>query len=401
MLTPMPHQVAATKICMSQRATLVAFEPGVGKSQVAISCLNPTKKNIIVCPASLVANWKKELELWNCKLSNVEIKSYNSINWLDECDTLILDEAHLVKNPQANRTINVSYVAKQAKRIIALTATPILNRYQELIDIMNLMDISKQISSNIDNLTKANLLLRVKLQDVIELPEPKFQESQIELSDTQEIIDIQEEINSLYEECDNDFDKMWDNYSMILVGQLSKIRRHVGISKIGEAIKQVNEQLQEEPDEPIIIFGHHKLVLEALAETFNAPLLYGGTSLKKRNEYVEEFQAGKHKVIVCSIQAAGVGLTLTKARKVFFVEMPWTNAEYEQAYGRSYRKGQARQVIVTNLISSHQIDQRHLEILATKKKLCSALDDKRENNSVKKTLVKALLSPQTENDATA
>ncbi len=389
----MNHQQDAVDVVKNQRATLLAFSPGVGKTAVAIAALHPTEKNYIIVPASLIKNWEAELKLWDCKAKQVEVVSYNKVDWMYEAHTVIVDESHFVKNPLASRTINVKYVLGNAKKIILLTGTPIVNKLEELAVQMEMVGIPKEYSSDLDYLYKNNLLIRIKTEAVLNLPEITFNDTYIELANTQEIIAIQQEIRQIYTDSDSDFDKMWADYSMILVGKLTKIRKHVGISKVKETIRLIQQQLTKNPDEPIIVFGHHKQVLEAIADAFDAPLLYGKTSLKKRNKYVQEFQEGKHKVLACSIIAAGVGLTLTKSHKVVYVELPFTPAAYEQGYCRSWRKGQEETVNVINLISTHRVDVRTKQILESKKKIVSCLDggNPSKEDSTEKLLIKDIV----------
>ena len=144
----------------------------------------------------------------------------------------------------------------------------------------------------------------------------------------------------------------------------------------------------------MIVFAYHRKVLENLAETFNAPLLYGSTSLKERHRLVKEFQEGKHPVIICSIQAAGVGITLTASHHVVFVEFPWTPSEYDQAYGRAHRKTQTKQVHVVDLVSEHPLDVRQSEILQNKRFICDTIIDGNPYETAlaaKKTILRDIL----------
>lgn len=398
----MPHQQEAVDHCLMRKSTLVAYDIGTGKTAVGIHCLHPTKQNLIVCPASLVENWKKELLLWKSEAKKVDIVSYNKVDWTYEAHTVIYDEAHLLKNPESNRSINCKYLSRNSMRIIGMTATPVLNRIEEIKNLLEVLGakLPELTAENLHlHLINTGLMIRVKAADVLSLPEPVFKQMDVELSETEEIIQLQNEIKQFYENSQNNIDEMWRGYRMELIGRLMKIRKHVGISKIGAVIEQVNQHLENNPDKSIIIFGHHKQVLEAISKTFDAPLLYGKTSFKMRHKFVEEFQSGKHKVIVCSIQAAGVGLTLTNSHNVIFVEFPWTPAEFDQAYGRSYRKGQTESVNILELISNHRVDQRHQELLASKRLIVDAITDGDElytTNKMQKILINTILDLDSE-----
>ncbi len=392
-LALMSHQQDAVDVVKNQRATLVAFEMGCGKTAVAIAALHPTKKNLIICPAGLIKNWETELKLWDCKAKQVEVVSYNKVDWMYEAHTVIVDESHLIKNPLARRTINCKYVLGNAKKVVLMTGTPILNKIEDLATQTELMGISKEFSSNLNYLYENNILIRVRTKDVLDIPEPKLDSRYIELAETEEIISIQQEIRQIYADSDSNFEQMWQNYSMVLTGKLMQIRQHLGVSKVAESIKIIQEKLDTEPDEPIIVFGVNVMVLKAISGAFNCPIIYGKTSKNKRNQYVNEFQQGKHKVIACSIIAASVGITLTRSNKVIFIQLPWTCAEREQAIGRAYRKGQTKETKVTTILTTHRVDIRILEILESKKKIVSCLDggNPSKEDSTEKLLIKDIV----------
>lgn len=383
----MNHQQTATKICLNQRATLVAYAIGTGKTATALHCLNPRGKNLIVAPASLLANWRKELALWGLDGSiDVEILSYNAIKPEMTADTIIFDEAHLLKNEYSLRTCTAEIMTKRAKRIVMLTATPVLNNIREIKTLYKTMGIELPLLEGKDlhdYLIAKQLMLRVKTKEVLNLPEITFSQKDVKLKDTEEIIRLQEEIRQMYNDAQENMEELWADYQMQLVGKLMQIRRHVGISKTHGAIETINEQLAYKVGEPLVVFGYHQKVLELLAKTFNAPLIYGKTSLKKRNQYVEEFQEGKHPLIVCSIPAAGVGLNLTASSTCMFVEYDWTYASFQQAFGRIYRKGQEQPCNVINLISEHPIDARHMELLEQKQRFVDEIIDGNVNENVK------------------
>ena len=169
----------AAIISMSKRNNiLLACQMGTGKTIQTIGVINldQTLNNIlIICPASLKLNWKKELQKWltrdlsisilnskdefqntNIVIINYDItKKFFSELHLKEWDLLICDEVHYMKNPNTQRTKNiVGYVPKKrrfitkeigiepikAKKKIFLTGTPIVNKPVELWPIVNYLD---------------------------------------------------------------------------------------------------------------------------------------------------------------------------------------------------------------------------------------------------------------------
>jgi SWI/SNF-related matrix-associated actin-dependent regulator 1 of chromatin subfamily A len=88
---------------------------------------------------------------------------------------------------------------------------------------------------------------------------------------------------------------------------------------------------------------------------------------------VDDFQAGKIPVLVCSISAAGVGITLTKASDMLFVETDWTPALITQAEDRCHRIGQEKHVICTTLIASGTLDEHIQSVLRKKAQILDAV----------------------------
>ena len=408
MLEPMKHQVEAVEHCRSQRSTLVACAIGTGKTYIGIGCLDPEKKSLVVVPASLKHNWVKEIGLWepswdveladkDAPKSGVRVCSYNDLVdlWGYRYDIVVADEAHYVKNPNAKRTQRMQHILDNAERVVLMTATPALNNVSETKNLLALMGYPDTPNDPLrlnEYMVRNGLMVRVRLSDIMDIVEPEFCRINVELHSVGEIVRLTDEIRNLYASVGSDFGKMWDEYRPVLVGMLTQIRKHVGVAKIADAVVEIDAQVKAGRN--IIVFAHHRHVLESLAETFDAPLLYGSTSLRKRHELVQEFQDGKHKVIICSILAAGVGITLTKAHHVMFVEFPWTPADYDQAYGRAHRKGQTEQVHVIDLVANHRVDQRHMELLAQKRGICDSITDgdpQYSASTMQKTLIQSIV----------
>lgn len=161
-----PYQHAGIAFACNREGTFIGDEMGLGKTIQAIGVINHTnpEKVLIVCPATLKLNWKKELERWLVKPYrihvlnsgeafpvNVEIvvvnydiaakfaKELRAVNW----DLFVADEAHYMKNPKAQRTMALlgGKAAKpiQAAKKILLTGTPITNRPIEIFPLVSFL----------------------------------------------------------------------------------------------------------------------------------------------------------------------------------------------------------------------------------------------------------------------
>lgn len=171
--TYLSYQKAGIAYTLGRSGTLIADEPGLGKTIQALGVINATpsiRRVLVVCPTSLKRNWAKEAEKWlvnkefeilviNAKrlplaicaeapdhgpvfvISNYEravqlATELKTVAW----DLVVLDEAHYIKNPRAKRSQAAYELAMIAKQRILLTGTPILNRPAELQPLAGLCD---------------------------------------------------------------------------------------------------------------------------------------------------------------------------------------------------------------------------------------------------------------------
>jgi SNF2 family DNA or RNA helicase len=104
-----------------------------------------------------------------------------------------------------------------------------------------------------------------------------------------------------------------------------------------------------------------------------AAFLHGGTSAKRREQLVEEFQAGAVPVFVLSLKAGGVGLNLTRATHVIHYDRWWNPAVEDQATDRAYRIGQDRPVTVHRLVTEGTVEDKVAAMLADKRRLADAV----------------------------
>ena len=162
-----PYQHAGIAFACGRQSTLLADEMGLGKTIQAIGVINATNPNkvLIVCPATLKLNWRKELERWLVMPYKIQVlnpsdafqddagiiimnydiaakfkSKIRAIEW----DVFIADEAHYMKNPKANRTIALLGHGKKEKGIramrkILLTGTPITNRPIEIFPLASFL----------------------------------------------------------------------------------------------------------------------------------------------------------------------------------------------------------------------------------------------------------------------
>ncbi|AFU87299.1 putative DNA helicase [Caulobacter virus Magneto] len=147
----------------------------------------------------------------------------------------------------------------------------------------------------------------------------------------------------------------------VLFEEIAAVRRELGMAKLPAIIPWVKNFL--DGGDKLILFAYHSDVVKALAEAladYNPAMIYGGTPVNKRQLQVDKFQDDEScRVIVCNLQAAGVGFTMTRAHDVAFAEGDWTPTLIEQAEDRACRIGQtAEKIMCFFLVANGSLDAR-------------------------------------------
>ena len=118
---------------------------------------------------------------------------------------------------------------------------------------------------------------------------------------------------------------------------ITTLKRLAARAKLPQTKKWVNDFLVQKPESKIIVFAHHVDVLKELGLEFGVKPLIGDMPAAERMEMVQSFQTDpNHRVAVMSIKAGGVGVTMTAAEDVMFVEYDWSPKIHDQAIDRCY-----------------------------------------------------------------
>ena len=139
-----------------------------------------------------------------------------------------------------------------------------------------------------------------------------------------------------------------------------------------------------ESGEKIILFCSLREIGDAMKNMYpGAVMIRGGMSDEEKNISVNRFQNdSKVQVIICSIKAAGVGITLTASSRVAFIEFPWTFADCEQCEDRAHRIGQKDSVQCAYFLGENTIDCYCYDLIQKKKSIAQtitgAVDDVEE-----------------------
>lgn len=422
---PLPYQRAGVQfIELANGRAVVADQMGLGKTlqSLAYLQLHPEKRPcVIVCPASLKINWKREIAKWMTTPDRIVIldgrKSHNLaglgslfiINydvlkyWLDaimaiEPQVLICDEAHYIKN-QSQRSEAVKQLASKVPHVIMLTGTPITNRPRELFPLLNCINASAwpkffpfgkrycnghetqfgwdfSGASNLEELhekIRPYVVRRTKDQVLKELPAKRRVTLPIEISekDRREYNRFIAEAKARIEETRMAGGSVGAEHLVLI----EKAKQAAVTGKLPVVIDWIRDFIESDK---LILFCTHKFVVDALMSEFSetAVKVTGDDSQTQRQTAVDSFQTNPNiKLFIGNIQAAGVGLTLTAASDVAFLELPWVPGEVEQAEDRAHRIGQTDSVTCWYLVAENTIDEQIANLLESKRQVVDLATD--------------------------
>lgn len=346
--------------------------------------------------------------------------------------SVIIDECHRVKDPAAQQTIFTRGIVEGKQWRILLSGTPVVNRPADLIAQLSIMgrlaefggraafletygggDISRDFNRpaekdeprNLDRLSSELfsrcMIRREKSKVLAQLPDKTRVDLYVDISNRDEYALAEEDLSKYlrqYTECsDADIRRKMRMEALV---KFMTLRSLSAKGKVRQAIDFTRTFLAS--DKPLILFCSLHEIVDALMEAFpDAVSVTGRDSAALKQAAVDAFQEGRAKLIVCSIKAAGVGLTLTASSNVAFVEFPWTYADCLQCEDRAHRIGQKDNVTCYYLIGRNTIDRTLYRIIHQKKSVANQImatdDDIPKDEIYFNQLANLFLNP--ENDA--
>jgi SWI/SNF-related matrix-associated actin-dependent regulator 1 of chromatin subfamily A len=421
---PLEHQKEAIQKLVENKKFILADDMGLGKttSTIIAALESNSKKVLIICPATLKINWKREIENYSDKSIYIaESKNFSTeadfviINYdiiknfhdpkkknesqvlASNFDLVIIDEAHYIKNGTAQRTKLINDIVKNTERLWLLTGTPMTSRPIDYFNLLSIIDspVAKNWmayairycsgyqfnvggrkiwnvtgASNLEELRDRTLglTLRRLKENVLDLPDKIITPVYLRLK------------SKLYENVMGEYydwyDKNPDESKSLTVqfSKLTKIRQIIADEKIEQTIELAENILEQ--DKKVIIFCNFTDSLNKITEHFGkaAVKLDGSMSKPNRQNSVDQFQDNpKIKVFVGNIKAAGVGITLTAAEAVIMNDLSFLPSDHAQAEDRAYRYGQKNNVLVYYPIFENTIEGIIYDILNNKKQVIATV----------------------------
>ena len=397
---------------------------------------------LVICPSSLKINWLREWEKFTDKkamiltdkvrdtwtfffqtgMHQVFIVNYESLkkyfvqrikkaegwtlrdvefrNSINLFKSVIIDESHRCKSASTQQAKFCKGICTGKEWVIELTGTPVVNRPKDLIPqlaILNRMEdfggykpfvnrycSGQREASNLKelnfNLWQYCMFRREKSLVLTDLPDKIRQVNTCEITNRKEYMDAERDlIMYLQKYKDADDDKLEQALRGEVMVRINILRQISARGKVRDVIEFVKDF--RENGKKIILFCSLHEVVDQLKRYFpTAVSVTGRESPDMKQRAVDAFQNNpKVDIIICSIKAAGVGLTLTASSNVAFVEFPWTYADCCQCEDRAHRIGQKDSVTCYYFLGRRTIDEKVYRIIQEKKNIANAVTGSTED----------------------
>ena len=399
-----------------ERAAMLCDPPGAGKTPQAIGLYDALgcRSALIICPASLKENWKREVSKWCKRPQTVQILNSSSetidpkasiviTSFALACrihpelskkpyDLLIVDEAHYCKSAssQISRILLVLLWSRCHFRLL-MTGTPLPNgraaeawttfsrcniedfgswepfKNRYCVEERTRWGVTYPASKNLSELkekSKKFIVRRTKEEVLGQLPglvrqNIYFRLPEMDVLNAQDGIDVDAIVNAV-------------EGGLPIEGEhITTARRKLAMLKAPHILQHIEETLEEV--ESLVVFLHHRDLFAHLTQSLTERKIShvgisGLTLPEERSKSVDIFQRGEAQVFLASLKAANTGLTLTRSSTLLMAEYDWVPSTNEQAEGRIYRVSQQEICRVRYLVASDSLDEKILKVVQRKQR---------------------------------
>lgn len=444
---PYDYQKKGIQYMIEHKRTFNGDDMGLGKTFQSIAAISIARAYpcLVVCPAAMKMTWKREFmkfigknavildnsnkdnwqQMFITGTCNVFITNYESVKkfFIKQVKgnrvsvknlvvdrraamfkAVVIDESHRVKNSSCHYAKYLEAICKGKEYVFMLTGTPVVTKVKDLVQQLKIMGriddfggagrfANRFCTSSVTNeeLGMLNSLLwrtcyfrREKTLVLKELPEKVRQYYSCELTNRKEYDSAERNLakylKKYKETSEEKLKNAMMNEAIVKIGVLRQIAAE---GKLAEAKSIINDYMSA--DKKVIVFTAHKNIASKIKESFtDSVTVTGSDSPEAKQKSVDRFQNDPTcKVIIVNIQSGGVGITLTAASDVLFVEMPWTAADCDQCECRAHRNGQKNAVTCVYLLGRDTFDERMYDLIQKERSQSSiitgAVNDTREN----------------------
>lgn len=430
------YQRVGTSFLSKAGRAILGDDMGLGKTIQAIAACAElkTERVLIICPNSLKLNWEREVQRWlpgsktqvidgvrakrEEQLKNTEanfiIINFEAVRIHKDMlawgwDALIIDEAHRVKNRKAQQTKAVQAIAKQAKNVFHLTGTPIMNKPDEIWSLLNILDPKKYSSfwrfvnqychvwdngygkvigeakdpQAFRDMLAPYMIRRTKAEVLKDLPSKTIQKQYVRLMDGLQ----QRAYKQMEKEMVAEFAEGNEVAAPVVIAQITRLKQLavspalLGGEDESAKLDAMMEIIESAGDQKVVVFSQFAEAIKLASKRLEAKgidhgILIGEVKAEERAKNIDRFQNDPNcKVFLASIQAGGVGITLTSASIAIFLDKHWTPAINNQAADRLHRIGQENPVTIIELIAEGTVEEWIEELLKDKSDTFDSLID--------------------------
>lgn len=431
---PYDYQKEGILFGLDRRRLLIGDEPGLGKTLQSIGIVDTASAYpcLVICPSSLKINWQREFEKFTDKkalvldnatrtswpyllgmgLFHVAIVNYESLKkffvWdikggktftlkdvvfnrdINVFRSVIMDESHRLKDPTAQQTMFTRGIVEGKEWRILLSGTPVVNHARDLVSQLAIMGRlvsdfggrgkflaqygeNENLSELSEKLYDTCMIRREKAKVLTELPDKQRTDLHVDISNRDEYdlaaADLAAYLREYTECTDREIRRKMRMEALV---KFMTLRSLASKGKVRQASDFIKNFLAN--GKPLIVFCSLKEIVRALQKQFpDAVRVTGDDNTAEKQAAVDAFQSGEAQLIICSIKAAGVGLTLTASSNVAFVEFPWTYADCCQCEDRAHRIGQKNNVTCYYLIGQGTIDPVLYNIIHRKRSIANRI----------------------------
>ncbi len=422
-----PYQLEGIAWLALHKHACLADDQGLGKTFQVLHALPDGAGLLVVCPSVAKGVWQREISKWlpgrfdsirvckgrksfrwpqstrECVIINYDIlpplRSESRSKGVDKVGepcgkppvpvVVAADEAHAAKSYKAARTKRFRAVAGHGAHVWGMTGTPIQNRPQEIWGVLTSLKANPLswtafqrgfsaykpqwggmaferdstgaiiVQPGITELLRRTMLRRLKSDVAKDLP-PKVY--------TEHLVELKPALLKALDLLEADYGAFLLRDELPPFEAMAAVRRLLASASLREAERLVTEF--ESTTTPLVVFSAHREPAETLGARDGWACIAGGLPAEERTRIEDAFQRGELRGVACTIQAAGVAITLTRASDVLFVDQSWNPADNLQAEDRCHRIGQtASSVNIINMVADHALTRHVAELLAQKQAL--------------------------------
>lgn len=451
-LQPYDYQRKGIQYMVDHKRCFNGDDMGLGKTFQSIAAVSIARAYpcLVVAPATMKVTWQREFQrfigkqamilsnenkdTWHRHMEtgtcNIFITNYESVKKyfvsrvrgratvknivLDKraamFKSVIIDESHRCCNDTALWSIYLEAICAKKEYVWLLTGTPRITSNLDLIQQLQIMrrlddfggaarfkerycqgpDKSSNLYELHYRLWEICYFRRDKAIALKDLPEKTRQYLTVDIDNRKEYEFAENDLIRYLVEYESASDATLKSAAKATaMVQINHLRQISARGKMKEAKQFIHDVI--DGGDKLIVFAFHKSVMSEIMATFPGSVsVTGSDSQEKKQAAIDKFQHDPDcKLIALNYKSGGVGITLTAASRILFIEFPWTASDCEQAECRAHRNGQKNAVNCYYLLARNTIDERILEIIQKEREDSSVVTG--AINNIEESIVDATL----------